>query len=199
MAKKKTTLSDEEQREYTRMQQQVNKRLQRLEKAAKKAEFSEILNYSYQGFHRELKALGMGKTMSKSIPADRREFRKRMAAMQRFTAMPTSTIKGVKEYYGKRAATISGKIGVDVTWQDMAKIFESGLWDKLKNQYGSKTAWKMIGKVLRDKDAIKADIEAGRKITFKGEYGRRLNNADISDVLQRYLELEEEDEEEFFS
>lgn len=197
MAKARTTLSADEQAQYRKMMQTVNKRITRLHSEAKKVGYEEITNYAYKGFSRELQGMGMGKYMSKSMPADRKEFRKRMSAMNRFISAPTSSVGGVKKMYEKRAKTMSKKLGLDLTWKDLAKVFETGLWDTLDEAgYGSKSIFRVVAEIHEEKDTLKKKLKAGDSIQFKGEMEKRMLPKVSSKVLKRYLNEIDADEEE---
>lgn len=197
MAKAKTTLSADEQTQYRKMMQRVNKRITRLHSEAKKAGYEEIVNYAYRGFANDLKSMGMDKYMSKSMPENRKEFRKRMSAMNRFIKSPTSSVGGVKKMYAKRAKTMSKKLGLNLTWQDLAKVFETGLWETLDEAgYGSKSIFKVVAEIHADQKDIKKKLKAGEAIQFKGEMEKRMLPEVSSKILERYLKEIDSNEEE---
>lgn len=200
MAKAKTTLSADEQAQYRKMMQRVNKRITRLHTEAKKAGYEEITNYAYKGFSRELQGMGMGKYMSKSMPENRREFRKRMSAMNRFISAPTSSVGGVKKMYEKRAKTMSMKLGLDLNWKDLAKVFETGLWESLDEAgYGSKSIFKVVAEIHEERDKLREKLKAGETIQFNGEMQKRMlpkMSKSGSKVLNRYLKSINKDVDE---
>ena len=187
MARVRTSLSPAQQKQYRTAVERVNKQLYRLEKSAA-ATGENILDYAYKNIQRDIKSFfGDQKRFSKAMPKTMREFQKRMNAINRFYSMPTSTVSGMKKVYKKRAESISKRMGVTVTADQLKKVFETGLFRELYQQYGSKTAMKMIGAIEKQKDKILDQMAAGEKIKFSGEYSRRLNSAGVDDILERYL------------
>lgn len=189
-------ISPDLQKEYRRAVERVNKQLYRIEQAAaKKREYSNILDYAYRNAMRDIKAMGGGKRFSKSVPKTMREYRKRMNAIERFESKPTSKLKTVKSIYEKRAETFSKQAGTDINWEGMAKIFESGLWESLVNTFESKTAQKMIGRIQKDAAKLKEQLQRGEVMQFNKHsvYGRMLNaemtdgKGTVSEMLMRYL------------
>lgn len=180
----------------------ANKAIDRLRSYAERTGDTSILNYAYAGAQADIKRLGGRAAASghfttevkrtKSGAVNVSDLQKKLNAARRFREKPTSSIRRTGAIYNKRAETFSKKAKANISSDDLKKMFESGLWDQLKNQYGSKTAQKMIGKIQQQRDELKRQLEQGERITFRGEYGRRLNTVfrEDSDILERYLNVE---------
>ena len=129
-----------------------------------------------------------------------------MNAINEFYKMPTSTIKGVQSVYEKRAKTMSEMAstkggGIEITWQDFAKVFETGLYETLAGVFGNYSAFKIIGRIEKDRAKLLEDLKAGKALEFnrQSSYGRmiaeelgkneesKLEQLGFSKMLQRYL------------
>lgn len=193
MAKKKTILSEEMQATYTREVWRVNKQLYRLEKHyAKTGE--NIMATAYAGIMRDIKSFfGEQKRFSKSMPSTIREYQKRMNAIKRFYDKPSSTITGMKSIYERRAEGLSTATGETITKDQLASMFETGLFKQLvKDTFGYATAMKAIGRIQRQAPRIIKDLQKGKKIVFLGRGAGELNKQLESDpemtrMLERYL------------
>ena len=178
-------------REYEREVGRFNAQLRNLQRAVKtgKADAS-ILNYAYRQARIDVaRAVGQ-KTLPQKAPTNLREYQQRMNIIKRFYDKPTATLTGIKQVYGKRANTISEKLGFKVTSDDLRNIMETGLYDALSKSYGSSTAWKMLARIKQQKEQIKEQIEQGRKIHFTGLYGRRLDTfaqENGASLIERYI------------
>lgn len=181
----------------------ANKAIDRLRTYSERTGDPNILKYAYRGAQKDIKRLGGRAAASGHFTTEVKrnkngeiniaDLQKKLNAARRFREKPTSSILKTREIYNKRAETFSKKAKANISSDALKKIFETGLWDQLKNQYGSKTAQRMIGKVQQQRDELKKQLEQGERITFRGEYGRRLNNVfrEESDMLKRYLNVED--------
>ena len=193
MAKKKTTLSPELQATYKREVARVNKQLYRLEKHyAKTGE--NIMATAYSGILRDIKSFfGEQKRFGKGMPATMREYQKRMNAIRRFYDKPTSTITGKKTVFERRAEGLSRATGSKIDPEQLAALFESGLFRQLiKETFGYVTAKKAIGFIQRQGPRIVKDLQQGKKMVFLGRGAATLNNAlledpEMTNMLERYL------------
>ena len=183
--------------EFLKETEKANRYLLRLEKLAQNPEYSAVLDYAYRNAQADIKALGAkGKRFSVAKPKNIREMQTRINAAKRFTEKPTATKTGIDRIYGKRAKSFSKGAGADMDWKQMANVFESGLWETLKEKFGSKTAQRMVGKIERNRDTIKEAIAKGEAIKFTNQYSRGLNElfgagGDTQNIqmLTRYLGL----------
>ena len=84
---------------------------------------------------------------NRGIPKEDALLRMKIRDIKQFLSMPTSTTGRVRSIANKRTKTMNAKYGVNLTNNQWAQVWESGLGDKLMNKFGSKTAFKMLAKV----------------------------------------------------
>lgn len=192
---KKTTLTEAQVKKYFQAVERVNRQMRRLA-AYEREKGGHITDYAYRVLQADIKSFfGPGKTRfsTADVPRDMRSYLARMNAIEAFYRMPTATITGNKEIYDKRAVTMSEKMGVPVTGDQLRKIFESGLFDELMRIYGSETALKAAGEIQEDREELKKNLNEGNKIIFSGEETELLNDSDMKieqsfyDALSKYL------------
>lgn len=191
MARKKTTLSQELQDAYKREVQRVNKQLYRLEKAYA-GDPERLMETAYGTLMRDIKAeFGDQKRFGKGMPANIKEMRKRLNMIRRFYEKPSATLSGMKNVYGKRAATLSKKIGKTFTADDLKNFFDTGIFKALKDRFGSAKAMKYWKTIEVQKDRIAKQLEEGKKVTFRGRLAKDLNEygeaIGLDDMLREYL------------
>ena len=180
---KKPKLNPDLLKEFKRMAKQADTRLERLEKAraANPAENGEILQYAYKRAVRDINDFMYAKIQEGRKPRfnnlygvkTNRQLKAKMRAIQRFIGSKSSTVKGINEVYAKRAASLSKKYkaeGIKITASTLAKIFDSGLWDKMKDRhFTSDTIFKTIAFIQRNDENIKKQLEETDKIHFTGK------------------------------
>lgn len=193
MAKKKTTLSADQQAAYKREVARVNKQLYRLEKHYEKTG-ENIMATAYAGLMRDIKSFfGDQKRFGKAMPATVREYQKRMNAIRRFYDKPTATITGKKTVFQRRAEGLSRATGSKIDADQLAALFETGLFRQLiQETFGYVSAKKAIGFIQRQGERIAKDLQQGKKITFRGAGAAILNTRMEEDpaatnMLERYL------------
>lgn len=189
MAKRKTELTAAEQEVYRKAVQKLNKQLYRLEKAYVGKE-KHLSNMAYGGIQRDIRArFGVQTRYSKALPETVKEFRARMNEINRFYQKPSSTLSGIKQIYKKRADTISDQYGVKVTAEDLRRLFESGLWEKLQKQfYGSDTTMQAVASVQKNKETVISQLKQGNTIMVSDDFDGNLNRAGADRLLLEYLE-----------
>lgn len=152
---------------YRRLAKVADQRLVRLEKLKNEPHFENVDKYAYARAMRDIESYGGGKRFNVKPPEDRREFNEKISDMIRFIQSPTSTKKGIVDVYKKRADTINQKYkdeGLNLTWQQLADMFDSGQFDKISSQYGSDTIFVAIGKVQKSGKQIKQALKGNKKI-----------------------------------
>lgn len=157
--------------------QAANKRLQRTERYAQQPGYKGMLNYAYRVAIKDIEAMrGTGKTrFSTKVPQTRRELLKQIRIVNEYLDLPSSTKKGVKEIYKKSAKTLSEEYGMEIDWEDVRDMFETGLYDAIYILFGdSKIAMKCIANITRNKDSLRRAIEQGRRVSFSGAHARDL-------------------------
>ena len=175
MAKRKTTLSDELQAQYKREVARVNKQLYRLEKAYA-GNPDKLMETAYGTIQRDIKAeFGEQKRFGKAMPENLKQFRKRMNIISRFYDKPSATLSGMKNVYGKRAATLSKKLGKHFTADDLKNFFDTGIFKALTDRFGSAKAMKYWKTIEVQRDRVAKHLEEGKKVSFRGRLAKEIN------------------------
>lgn len=194
---------------YNRMVEQVNRQMRRLVQHAKESGDRGSLNWAYRTAVADTQAIyGAGSTRFRKVSekmlkdADSRAsaevmMRRATKAMEEFRSMPTYSIKGIKETYSKQAESFSKGAGTEFTADDLAGVFETGLWQMLISAgYGSETTRRMVGEIKQNAEDLKKLRKQKKAMRFtpeSGEYAERLNDLLSGDrsaarVLGRYLD-----------
>lgn len=150
---------------YRRLAKTADQRLVRIEALKHDQYFRGVEKYAYARAMRDIEKWGGKKRFNTKPPAARSLFNEKISDMLRFLQSPTSTKSGVIEVYQKRAESLNDaykKEGLNLSWQDMANVLQSGGFEKLKGDKGSDTAFKSIGTVSRNIDQIKQVIEESK-------------------------------------
>lgn len=180
---KKPKLNPDLLKEFKRMAKQADTRLERLEKAraANPAENGEILQYAYKRAVRDINDFMYAKVQEGRKPRfnnlygvnNNRQLKAKMRAVQRFIGSKSSTVKGIRESYAKRAAALSNRYkdeGLKITASTLAKIFDSGLWDKMKDRhFTSDTIFKTIAFIQKNKGKMAKQLKETDAIHFTGK------------------------------
>lgn len=150
---------------YRRLAKTADQRLVRLEALKHDKHFRGVEKYAYARAMRDIEKWGGKKRFNTKPPEARSLFNEKISDMLRFLQSPTSTKSGVIEVYQKRAESLNDKYkkeGMNLSWQDMANVLQSGGFEQLKGDKGSDTAFKSIGTVSRNIDQIKKVIEESK-------------------------------------
>lgn len=150
---------------YRRLAKTADQRLVRIEALKHDQYFRGVEKYAYARAMRDIEKWGGKKRFNTKPPEARSLFNEKISDMLRFLKSPTSTKSGVIEVYQKRAESLNTaykKEGLNLSWQDMANVLQSGGFEKLKGDKGSDTAFKSIGTVSRNIDQIKTAIEEAK-------------------------------------
>lgn len=177
--------------DYIKAIKRINTQLGRLEAySAKSGE--KITDYAYRLAMRDIKSLFGYKDehetprtrFPQAIPKTKtgKPSQQKMSAVlraiEKFYDLPTSTISGMKEVYEKRAKTFSEKMKLDydITAKQLKKLFDSGLYQQIRAEYGSATTYRILGQIELQKNELKAQLEnADNKIiNVEGRYHKRL-------------------------
>ena len=151
---------------YRRLAKTADQRLVRLEKLKNEPGFESVDKFAYARAMRDIEVYGGGKRFNTKPPEAPSLFNEKIADMLRFLQSPTSTKGGIIEVYQKRADTLNEKYkasGLNVTWQDIANLHDSGLLTAAKMAMGSDTTWIAIGQVENNAKKIKEVLKEGQK------------------------------------
>lgn len=137
------------QQEYHKLAKKADQRLRALEAYSYDKNYHDIKRYAYAKAMQDIKIWsgGSAKRFETAAPEKESDLIAKINDIKRFLESPTSTKRGVTAIYKKRADTINSNYGTNLTWQQLATYYESGLADKMNKEYGSKTALQIIGKV----------------------------------------------------
>lgn len=200
-------LTPESLETYRLAAQAANKRLQRLERLSRQPGYENAKNWAYRSAMSDIHALrGEGArrfpSLPKKLPTDPAKLaelevklRRSTKAIERFREMPTSTKSGIKRSYKNRAESFSKGAGVEFTPDDLAGVFESGLWQMLRSAgFGSETTRRVIGEINDNREDLQKlrDQKRAMRLSSESEYGDRLNevlagNRSAARILGKYL------------
>lgn len=173
---------------YERIAATADNRLRAIESLRHQTHFTNVDQYAYARAMRDIQSYGGTKRFSTKPPENETLLREKIQDIKRFLNAPTSTKSGVIEVYAERANTLNADYGLNMTWQQLADLFESGLYDTLDSKYASQTAFKTIG-VIRG--LTKKQIETIKKAQEKNLKGETLVKAlgkieddEISDLFK---------------
>lgn len=201
-------LTSESLETYRKFSQAMNKRLQRLERLSKQPGYKAATNWAYQAALSDIHALrGEGArrfpSLPKKLPTDPAKLaelevklRRSTKAMERFREMPSSMKSGLHTVYDNMAKSFSEGAGTEITADDLAGVFETGLWDTLiSTGFGSETTRRVIGTIKENKEKLKKLRKQKRamRLSSESEYGDRLNEVLAGDrsaarILGKYLD-----------
>ena len=133
----------------------ADRRLRNLEVYRHDAGYKDIDKYAYAKAMRNIKAIGGNKRFSIKAHESmtKQEIQKRINYTLEFLNSPSSTKTGITKVYKKRVATLNAKYGTNYTWQQLAQLFESGVFDVLIEKFASESTFRSIGKFQKNKEA----------------------------------------------
>lgn len=199
---------------YKRLAKQADKRMRRIEELATQKGFENIEKWAYANAIQKMKELGLGERWEKAPvkvdgKIDLRELNKRITGVTQFLEMPTSTKSGIMHGYDVRTKTINEKYGTNFSWEDIAKFYESSLWDKLDSKFASDSAMRVYAIIQKYKltstqdlnAAIKEAAEKNQKLTDSEEILNMVRkslrkNGIVKKSLYQYLDSNPFDFEE---
>ena len=178
-AQKRLTQKDKLRAEYKKLAKAADRKLRELESLAEDQNFKDATNWAYAKAMQDIEhRWGEGeKRFDKKLPKDWK-MTSMIAAINEvktFLASPTSSKRGIVNVYKKRIETLknaknekTGELmypGLNITWQQAAKLFENSTFDKLLAKYTSDETWRQVTKRMkRSRELMKAIKEADTKI-----------------------------------
>lgn len=164
--------------EYKKMARLADDRLRSLEKATlSRSGFEHATDYAYKKAQKDIvNRFGTpdnGKyRFNKLLPKSytKAQIKAAMNDIRDFVAKPSSSVAGILRIYKKRMNTLNEKYadsGLNMTLDDMDKLFKNNTWDKITARYASDTAWKKIGERTKEIEKQRKLLEeAGQKIHY---------------------------------
>lgn len=146
----------------------ADQRLIELERLSKKEGYKDVKQWAYREAMRDIRAeFGEdAKRFNRKIPDNLNSIYKDINRVLNFLDSPTSSKKGIDEVYNKRANTINERYGTDINWSNIGDLFNSLLWKKTNEKYGSKTALKAIGYLQANEKKIKKALKNHKPISL---------------------------------
>ena len=160
-------------------------RLLRLEKRA--GSNPALLDWAYAHAQEDIrKWRGSGKhrypsTVKQDAPIS--QLQARIADVEKFLEMETSTISGVKKVNEKRVNTINKEYGTNFTSSDFQQFVRSGMLDKMKARFGSQTMWKAIGQIKSNMDKLVRQVEQHKKREIIVDEDDPILQATVDEIL----------------
>ena len=155
----------------------ANRRLDRLREAG----YFDSKAYNYA----KRMTAGTGKFSSKK-PAGLKQLRKQVSAVERFLSMETSTLRGVHRIEKDVVSKIKDKYGLDLEPDQVTQVFEGGLWKKLADKYGSKTAIAVLASLQKtDGDIASAFKDLAEQNVYLSGRERKSTGALISNYMRQ--------------
>ena len=151
--------------QYRQLAKRANQRLLRLEERA--GTNPALLDWAYAHAQEDIrKWRGSGKTRYPSTvkqDAPISQLQARIADVEKFLEMETSTITGVKKVNEARVDTINKIYGTDFTPSDYQQFARSGMLDKLKARFGSQTMWSAVRQIQNNMDKLVEQMRQHKK------------------------------------
>lgn len=175
---KRLTQKDKLRAEYHKLAKAADRKLRQLNDLAEEEGFKDATNWAYARAMQDIEhRWGEGENrFDKRLPKDWKTTSMIAAIneVKTFLASPTSSKRGIINVYKKRIETLKkrknekGELiypGLNITWQQAAKLFENSTFDKLVAKYGSDETWIQLTKRMKKtRELMKAIKEADTKI-----------------------------------
>lgn len=187
--------------QYVLLSMRADKRLQRLEKYAKRPGMGELLKGAYARAMRDIEAFtGKGHKrfltkMKNETEADIMELKAKINAINTFLRADTSTLKpGIDtrgfavSSYEKAAATFNSRYGTSLTWQEISNFYTSKKAEWISKRIkSSKSLAKAIGKFkeLNKKNPKLTGAELKRQI--KANPNIKLDDDLVTDKIMKQM------------
>lgn len=151
--------------EYNKLAKKADRRMRELERFSRYKEYENITEYAYKVAKHDIEKYNppgskpRAPRWQRNEPMDTRTLKAKIADINKFLKMKSSTVTGVRKIYENRAKALN-KIAKEngeepnFTWQELADFFEMGLWDKGKDKYGSATLLISIGVMKKKKKEV---------------------------------------------
>lgn len=162
MARKPEQLDPALLAEYKKLAKRADQRMVRLEQAAKRGgEMSAATEYSYRKAQRDAEyySAGKSKRFNAQTPKTNKALKAKINAINDFLESPTSTIKGIKNIYKKRADALNASYGTNFRWQELADFFNSATWKKLISEIPSDLVMKAYARLQKGGDELIQEIK----------------------------------------
>lgn len=186
---------------YKSIAKAADQRLVNLERLSQKKGYSEVKEWAYANAMRDIRgSFGEGaKRFNRVQPNNLNSIYKNINRVLNFLEAPTSSKQGIDEIYEKRAGTIKTKYGVDMSWSKTATVFDTLLWKKVGQKYGSATALKSFGIIQANKKKIMRALKENKPISIiipdeiDPETGQSKKDINIERTINKFLRYYKKD------
>lgn len=152
---------------YRTLAKSADQRLVRLESYQHDKSFKTATQWAYKRAMHDIEQWSgaEAKRFNTAPPASETDLISKIQDIKHFLESPTSTKQGIIKVYQKRAESLNKTMKVknpewkDLTWKDMAQYFDSALYEKYDEEYGSKTKIKIFAALKKNKKQILDDIK----------------------------------------
>lgn len=158
-------------KEYRKLAKRADQRLVRLEALSRQEKYENVLKYAYRVAEKNIERYGKVKNRPRfntKPPKNSNTLQAKINNIKHFLESVSSTKKGIKLTYEKRAETLNKKMGLEgddkFTWQQLADFFQTKSYEKLESSFGSKTVFDTIGKIKKNLPDIAKAIKENKKI-----------------------------------
>lgn len=190
----KTPKRLELEKEYRRLAKRADQRLVRLEQLAEQTEYKGIKEFAYKRAQRDIRAWSgeNANRFNTKPPSNTNKLKAKIADIKRFLESASSTIgatketRGIKQIYQDRAATINERYDTNFNWKDLARLFESGIWKKIKSSdsYDSKTDFQTIANMKANFKEVKQAIRNDQEVNI--DTLDEVENFAINEIINTY-------------
>lgn len=169
-------------KEYISLAKKADQRLVRIEKYSQQEYYKGVKSYSYKRALEDIKHWsGKDAKRFNTKPPERFDsLQAKIRDIKQFLESKTSTKKGIKEMYQKRADTLNENQGTNFTWQEIARYFEKSSTKTLEGVYSS-------GVLLRASYIIKRDKITAKNVDKVLAEDDRLEDEELYDNVIKKL------------
>lgn len=150
---------------YKKIAKKADAKLRALEKAAASGR-KDATSYAYEVAMENIRHFsGEGaKRFNTKAPRNQQQLQRKINDILDFLNSPTSTVKGIDEVYEKRTKTFNEHWGTNFSSDEIGRLFESGMADKLDKKLGY-----------------------GNSLVILGEMQQKIKKGDYGQAFKRFL------------
>lgn len=154
--------------DYVKVAQRADKRLERLEKYTEQTQTKSAMKWAYGKAAHDIEKWDSASEKfnsekpryNRNIPRDINALKKRTQEVESFLETKTSTPTGITSAYDKMQNTFKEKHGLNLSKDEIGRLFESGAFDKMrKSKVESTSIVKAIAEYKMEKEKLKTMID----------------------------------------
>lgn len=172
---------------YYRIAKAADERLKALEKLSEQEGFKNVKNWSYAKAKQNIKRWSgeSGKPrFNKKAPDTNAELRSKIKDIKEFLDSPSSAKRSIVKFYKQRANSINKSQGTNLTWQDIADLFENKQFEENFKRYGSGDTFRVYS-VLKNKNISSEDVDKVNELMLS-------TDANKTEKIGKILQIEDE-------